>query len=72
VLVLRGELLLQAAFFLPLNGFFSDHPVLHQEPGGGVGNADRFALREMYHSRLVVKHKAQELFAMRLLGVAGF
>jgi hypothetical protein len=52
--------------------FLSDHPLFLQEPGGGVGKTERFALREMYRSRLAIEHKNQELFRMRPLGVAGF
>jgi hypothetical protein len=53
--------------------FLSGHPLLFQEPGGGVGNTERFALREMYRSRLAIEHKTQELFGsmLRPLGVAG-
>ena len=49
----------------------SGHPILLQEPGGGVGYTERFALREMYRSRLPIEHKTQELFGMRPLGIAG-
>ena len=33
------------------------HPVLFQEPGGGIGNTERFALREMLREHLAIIHK---------------
>ena len=47
-------------------------PVLFQEPGGGVGNPERFALHELHRSRLAIKDKTQKLFGMRPTGVTGF
>ena len=52
--------------------FLGGHPVLDQEPGGGIGDTERFALREMHRSRLAIKDKTQELFGMRPTGVTGF
>jgi hypothetical protein len=47
-------------------------PVLFQEPGGGVGNPERFVLHELHRSRLAIKDKTQKLFGMRPTGVTGF
>ncbi len=52
--------------------FLGSHPVLFQELGGGLGNPERFALREMHRSRLAIKDKTQVLFGMRPTGVTGF
>jgi hypothetical protein len=37
--------------------FLRGHPVLFQEPGGGIGNTERFALREMLREHLAIIHK---------------
>jgi hypothetical protein len=39
--------------------FLGGYSVLFQEPGGGVGDAERFALREMHRLRLAIKHKSE-------------